>query len=116
MNAFWMGLLTQIGGTILGASVPILVTVLAALAAILGKWVVGLIKKSQSQLDDKIAAWCVAWAEDKFGSGKGEEKLEEACDKIQELTKGRIKHEQAEVLIRAAYQALYGELKNLKNG
>ena len=115
MNAFWMGILTQIGGTILGASVPILVTVLAALGAIIGKWIFGLIKKSQSQLDDKIAAWCVAWAEDKFGAGKGGEKLEEACDKIEELTKGRIKHEQAEVLIRAAYQGLYGELKNLKN-
>lgn len=95
--------------------IPVITGALGWLAIQIGKLVVAAVKKSESQLDDKIAAWCVAWAEDKLGSGKGEEKLDEACDKIEELTKGRIKHDQAEVLIRAAYQGLYGELKQLKN-
>lgn len=100
-------------------AIPVLIPVIAGalgwLAVQIGKLVVAAVKKSETQLDDKIAAWCVAWAEDKLGAGKGEEKLAEACDKIEELTKGRIKDEQAEVLARAAFQGLYGELKNLKN-
>lgn len=119
MDNIWGTILGQVGGALLTAAVPVLVTVLAAVAALVGKWVVGMIKKSDSQLDDKIAAWCVAWAEDKFSlekGGNGEEKLAEACEKIEELTKGRVKGEQAQVLIRAAYQGLYGELKQLKNG
>jgi len=96
---------------------PVLATAVGWLAIQLGKLIVAVVKKSETQLDDKIAAWCVAWAEDKItGTDKGEEKLDEACEKIEELTKGRVKGGQAEVLIRAAYQGLYGELKQLKNG
>jgi hypothetical protein len=97
--------------------IPIVTTASAWLAIQIGKLIVAAVKKSQTQLDDKAAAWCVAWAEDKFiGSDKGHEKLNAACDKIEQLTGGRIKGEQAEVIIRAAYQGLYGELKKLKNG
>jgi pyruvoyl-dependent arginine decarboxylase (PvlArgDC) len=101
-------------------AIPVLIPVLAAgalwLFTQIGKLIVTAVKKSETQLDDKIAAWAVAWAEDKLGSGKGEDKLQEACEKIEEWTKGKVKGEQAEKLARAAYQGLYGELKNLKNG
>jgi len=116
MNEFWSGVMGQIGGALLVSLTPVLITVVTAAAALAGKWIVGQIKKSETQADDKLAAWCVAWAEDKLGSGKGEEKLQAACDKIESLTKGKVKGEQAEMLIRAAYQGLYGELKQLKNG
>lgn len=95
--------------------IPVIATVLGWLAVQLGKLIVLAVKKSETQWDDKIAAWCVAWAEDKLGKGKGDEKLAEACGKIEEITKGRVKGGQAEVLIRSAYQGLYGELKQLKN-
>lgn len=116
MNEFWMGLAGQVGGALLVALLPLLAAGVTWGAVQIGKLIVSAVKKSETQLDDKIAAWAVAWAEDKIvKSGKGDEKLEEACAKIEELTKGRIKGEQAEVLARAAYQALYGELKQLKN-
>lgn len=95
---------------------PFLVAVVLWFFTQIGKMIVTAVKKSETQLDDKIAAWAVAWAEDKLGSGKGDEKLQEACEKIEEWTKGKVKGEQAEKLARTAYQGLYGELKNLKNG
>lgn len=97
------------------ALVLLVVTLLPALFGLLGGWLVKLIKQSQTTLDDRLAAMAVAWAEDKLGAGKGGEKLEIAIEKLSELSGGRIKYEQAELLIRSAYQSLMGSLAPLKN-
>lgn len=98
------------------AAVPLVTSITVVLAGMIGAWIVKLIKGTQSQMDDRLAALAVAWAEDAIGSGKGQEKLERACWKLEELTKGRIKAADAEMLIRATYQRLFGTLKPLKNG
>lgn len=106
---------------VIAAAVPVLMPVLVAVitwvVALFGKWVVKMIQQSESKLDDRLAAMAVAWAEDQYkpDTGKGVEKLQAACDKLQDLTGGRIKSEQAETLIRAAYQSLMGSLAPLKN-
>jgi len=57
----------------------------------------------------------VKFAEDKIGPGKGDEKLAEACDYIEEVTKGRLKSEVIEPMVRAKYQEIFGALSGLKN-
>lgn len=116
MNEFWQTILGQLGGVLLQAAIPVIVTIVVALMSLLGKFILNKIKESQTTLDDRLAAMAVAWAEDNIGGGKGDEKLSAACDKLEEMTKGRIKSDRAETIIRAAYQALYGQLKPLKNG
>ena len=74
------------------------------------------VKESETKIDDYLLGMAVKFAEDKIGPGKGEEKLAEACDYIQEVTKGRIKSEVIEPLIRAKYIEIFGALKPLKNG
>lgn len=75
------------------------------------------IKESDSRLDDRLAALAVAWVEDKFGpdTGTGREKREAAIDWLVEKSKGRLGYEDAEKLVRAAYQGLFGSLDPLKN-
>jgi hypothetical protein len=95
--------------------VPVVTAVVPILAGLLGKLIVQLISNSKTQADDRLAAIAVAYAEDFFGSGKGNEKLAGAAQKLSELTKGAITGDQAETQVRAAYQKLMGELSGLKN-
>jgi hypothetical protein len=76
------------------------------------------IKESDTKVDDYLLGIAVKFAEDKFGpdTGKGEEKLHEACDWIEEVTKGRIKSEAIEPLVRAKYVEIFGVLSKSKNG
>lgn len=73
------------------------------------------VKESETKVDDYLLGVAVKFAEDKFGPGKGEEKLAEACDYIEEVTKGRLKSETIEPMLRAKYQEIFGALKPLKN-
>lgn len=93
--------------------VGIAVIVLPALAALLGKLLVNKIKESKTQVDDRLAAIAVAWAEDQVEKN-GSEKLDAAARKLSELSKGRISYENAKTLSAAMYQRLKGELHALK--
>lgn len=74
------------------------------------------VKESDTKIDDYLLGIAVKFAEDKIkGSGKGDEKLAEACDYIEEATNGRLKSEVVEPLVRAKYQEIFGELAKLKN-
>jgi hypothetical protein len=112
MNEIWHAFLNGL----IQASVPMITMIAVAVAGILGQWILKMIKNTQTQMDDRLAALAVAWAEDFMGGGKGEEKLDMACQKLEELTGGRIKAADAETIIRATYQRLFGVLKPLKNG
>lgn len=73
------------------------------------------VKESDTKIDDYLLGVAVKFAEDKLGPGKGEEKLHEACDYIEEVTKGRLKSDVIEPLVRAKYQEIFGALSKLKN-
>lgn len=73
------------------------------------------VKESQTKVDDYLLGIAVKFAEDKLGPGKGEDKLDEACCYIEEVTKGRIKADKIEPLVRAKYQEIFGALSKLKN-
>lgn len=92
--------------------VALLVTVVPLLTAYVVRLLVQYIRNSQSKTDDRLAAIAVAWAEDQLGKG---EKLEGAAKKLTELSKGRIKPEDAKTLVSATYQNVLGELAALKN-
>jgi len=94
--------------------VAIIVTLVPVIIGLLGTLLVQAIKNSKTQVDDRLAAIAVAWAEDYFGKGKGMLKLKEAGEKLSSLSKGRINPEQAEIHVRAAYQKLMGALSPLK--
>ena len=81
----------------------------------LGQLISAKIKQSETPVDDYLAGLAVKWAEDKLGDGKGSQKLNEAITKLIELSQGKIERTQAEALVRSSYQALYGELSQLKN-
>lgn len=95
--------------------VGILVIVVPALAALLVKLLVNQIKKSNTQVDDRLAAIAVAWVEDQMADQKGEAKLDAAAKKLSELSKGKISPEQARVLAAATFQKMKTELNVLKN-
>lgn len=95
--------------------VGLLVIIVPALAALLVKLLVNYIKKSNTQVDDRLAAIAVAWVEDQMSDRKGEEKLEGAAKKLVELSKGKITIEQARILAAATFQKMKAELNELKN-
>ncbi|NCB27320.1 MAG: hypothetical protein EOM62_17990 [Bacteroidia bacterium] len=76
------------------------------------------IKESETKVDDYLLGVAVKFAEDKFGpdTGTGPEKLSEACDYIEEVTKGKLKADTIEPLVRAKYVEIFGALSKLKNG
>jgi hypothetical protein len=91
--------------------VLLIVTLAPVLLGYLVRLLVQMIRNSQSQTDDRLAAIAVAWAEDQLGKNQ---KLEGAAKKLSELSKGRIKYEDAKTLVAATYQNVLGELKPLK--
>lgn len=95
---------------ILGAIVWLLKKGIALLAA--------KVEESQTKVDDYLLGVAVKFAEDKFGpdTGTGREKLEAACEYVEEVTKGRIKADVLEPMIRAKYVEIFGALAKLKNG
>lgn len=99
--------------------VPTLVTVITGALAWLGKNLFTLvskkIKESDTKLDDYLAGVAVKWAEDKFSGEKGEAKLLEAKEKLIELSKNNLTDEQADALVRAAFQSISGNMSQLKN-
>lgn len=95
--------------------VSIITVLTPVLMGLLGMLIVKLIRTTPTQVDDRLAGIAVAWAEDFFGKGKGNEKLKAASQKLSELSKGRISEMEAETQVRAAYQRFMGELSGLKN-
>ncbi len=93
----------------------IAIATLPVIGAFVGKWIVKLIKESDTKVDDYLAGIAVKWAEDAFKGEEGEKKLHIAIKHLETLMKGKITPMQADTLIRSAYQSLYGELKKLKN-
>lgn len=75
------------------------------------------VKESETKVDDYLLGVAVKYAEDKFSleSGKGEEKLHAACEYVEKVTNGRLKHDDLLPLVRAKYQDLFGALAPLKN-
>jgi len=99
--------------------VPVIVSGVVAGLGWLGKQVftflANKIRESNTKLDDYLAGLAVRWAEDKFGSGKGQEKLDAAKEWLIKSSKSKISDEQAEALVRAAYQSVFGNIGRLKN-
>ena len=89
----------------------LVMTLTPILAGYLVRLLVQYIRNSQSQTDDRLAAIAVAWAEDQLGKA---EKLDGAAQKLSDLSKGRIKFQDAKVLVAATYQNVLGELAPLK--
>lgn len=100
---------------VIGAAVAALTALIVPVMRKLGELLSSKIKESETPVDDYLAGLAVKWAEDKMGDGNGGKKLESAVAKLVELSKGKIKKEQADVLVRGAYQTLFGEIQNLKN-
>lgn len=75
------------------------------------------VKESETKVDDYVLGVAVKFAEDQFSleSGKGEEKLHAACEYVEQVTKGRLKHDDILPMVRAKYQELFGALSGLKN-
>ncbi len=73
------------------------------------------IRNSQGNTDDRLAGIAVAFIEDQLDGAGGQVKLEAAAKKLSDLTKGRLKYEDAKVLVAATYQKVLGELAPLKN-
>jgi hypothetical protein len=91
--------------------VMLIVTVIPVVAAYIVRLLVQHIRNSQSQTDDRLAAIAVAWAEDQLNKG---DKLDGAARKLVDLSKGRIKFDDARTLVAATYQNVLGELAPLK--
>ena len=111
-----MSIPPELNKALMDALVALIAAVVPILATLAGNLIMKKIKATQTQADDRLAAVAVSWAEDKIGSGQGALKLNNAVVKLIELSKGRINRENAEVLVRTAYQNLFGALKPLKNG
>ena len=101
----------DINNTVAQVIVLLIVTIVPILAGYIVRLLVQAIRNSQSQTDDRLAAIAVAWAEDQLGKG---EKLDGAAKKLSDLSKGRIKYEDAKVLIAATYQSAKKEWADLK--
>lgn len=93
----------------------LILSVVPALAILVGRLIVSAIQNSKNTADDRLASLAVAWAEDYFGEGKGKEKLDAATARVVGLSGGLITMDQADILVRGAYQGLMGELSKLKN-
>lgn len=100
-------------------AVPLVVSALVAGIGFIGKSAFTLlgkkIKESKTKLDDYLAGVAVKWAEDKYGKGHGQEKLDAATDWLIKNSKNKLTEEQAESLVRASYQSIFGNLNQLKN-
>ena len=95
--------------------IAVLLVVIPYLGTLAGALLNNWIKGTKTTLDDRLAGLAVKWAEDSIGKGKGEFKLHQATSKLVDLSGGRIEKSQAELLVRSAYQNIYGQLSPLKN-
>jgi len=91
--------------TIFNLGSAIFTVMLPIIGALAGKLLHRWIAASNTQMDDRAAAVIVAWVEDQYKGGKGEIKRDAATKKLVEWSKGRLKKEDAEGLVRAAFQA-----------
>lgn len=75
------------------------------------------IKESNTKMDDYLLGVAVKFVEDKFGpdTGNGREKLRAACEYVEEITKGKLKADAIEPMVRAKYVEIFGALGNGKN-
>jgi hypothetical protein len=99
--------------------IPILTAIVTVatpiILGLLAKLLVKYIQSTPNQTDDRLAGMAVSAAEDFFGKGQGNEKLNYAINLVKKLSKGHLKDEEAEALVRSAYQHMMGELSKVKN-
>lgn len=101
---------------------PVAVSAIVAGLGWLGKQAFTLlgkkIKESDTKVDDYLSGIAVKWAEDQYGPNteKGLEKREAAIEYLMKNSKNKLTYEQAEALVRASYQSVFGNLGELKNG
>ena len=105
----FMEMLFNIGSVLFTVMLPII-------GALAGKLLHRWIAASNTQMDDRAAAVIVAWVEDRYKGGKGDVKRARATEQLVKWSKGRLKEEDAEGLVRAAFQAASNVGGPLKKG
>lgn len=75
------------------------------------------VKESETKVDDYLLGVAVKYAEDHFGpdTAKGKEKLQLACEYVEQVSKGKLKADVIEPMVMAKYQDLFGAISPLKN-
>lgn len=81
---------------------------LPILGTMVGKLLVAVINSIKNPTIRHLAGDAVLWAEDKFGSKPGDEKLKFAVKFLME--KAKMTEEDAEKAVRAAYQNIFAQL------
>lgn len=94
----------------------IVVTAITVGVTFIVKACIYFVKKTETQMDDRLFAMAVLYAQDVIkGSGRGGAKLTAALNWIEKVTKGKVKGEFAMGGVRSAFKKLEPELKQLKN-
>jgi len=81
------------------------VVFLPILGTVVGKLAVALLNSIKNPTIRHLASDAVLWAEDKFGSKPGDQKLDAAVKFL--MDKMKMSHEDAEKAVRAAYQNIF---------